>query len=167
MKILVAIDNESAGPVVDFLLRQNWVGGTEFRVATVYDTTSEEYHAAELSPTPYLAERALGEKQQLMVDATAERLKKIYPEAITSSCLLNGDIAESLALEAHKWGADLIAIGSHHKHGLEKWLNGSVSESVMHCSNCSILVVPIKVVPIKTSAPEKSQIQEVQTTSVR
>jgi len=146
MKILIAVDRESATPVVDFLLMQGWMSGTEFRIATVYDTTSPEFIAAECSLMPYLAERELGEKYQALVDQTVEKLKAAYPHALVTFCLLQGDVAESLSIESQKWKADLIAIGSHQKRGLEKLLNGSVSQSVLHLSSCSILVVPIKTV---------------------
>ena len=144
MKILVAVDQESSVPIVDFLKRQDWASSTEFRVATVYDTNSEAHSAAERSPMPFAAERALGEKLEQLVDSTAARLKELYPGAKTTSCVLHGDVASALATESELWGADLVAIGSHHRRGIERWVSGSVSESVLHCSSSSMLIVPVK-----------------------
>jgi nucleotide-binding universal stress UspA family protein len=38
--------------------------------------------------------------------------------------------------------ADLLVVGSHGRHGLARWLLGSVAEGVVRQANCAILVVP-------------------------
>jgi nucleotide-binding universal stress UspA family protein len=43
--------------------------------------------------------------------------------------------------EAKAWGADLIVLGSHGRHGLDRMLMGSVSESVALYAHCSVEVV--------------------------
>jgi nucleotide-binding universal stress UspA family protein len=43
--------------------------------------------------------------------------------------------------EAKAWGADLIVLGSHGRHGLDRLLMGSVSESVALYAHCSVEVV--------------------------
>jgi nucleotide-binding universal stress UspA family protein len=42
---------------------------------------------------------------------------------------------------AKEWPADVIVIGSHGRHGLERALLGSVAEGVMRHAPCSVLVV--------------------------
>jgi nucleotide-binding universal stress UspA family protein len=42
---------------------------------------------------------------------------------------------------AKEWGADLIVVGSHDRSRMERFLLGSVSESVVKHSPCSVLVL--------------------------
>ncbi len=42
---------------------------------------------------------------------------------------------------AKDWGADLIAIGSHGRKGLNEFVLGSVSNYVLHHVSCSVLLV--------------------------
>lgn len=37
---------------------------------------------------------------------------------------------------------DLIVMGTHHRTGIERWMQGSVAEAVVHGSPCPVLVVP-------------------------
>ena len=43
--------------------------------------------------------------------------------------------------EAERWSADLIALGSHGRRGVERFLMGSVAESVAAHAHCSVEVV--------------------------
>lgn len=144
MKILVAVDEESAGLVTDFLAKQPWSEDTAFRVVTVHDTKSKQSRHARQTTTPTTSERALSSQLGLMVELAECRLGDAFPKAAIDSCVLLGPVATSISREALKWGADLIAVGSHHRRGLYKLLYGSVSESVLHDAGCSMLVVPIK-----------------------
>jgi len=42
---------------------------------------------------------------------------------------------------ATEWRADLIVLGSHGRRGLERFLLGSVAESVARHARCSVLIV--------------------------
>ena len=54
---------------------------------------------------------------------------------------------------AKEWGADLIAIGSHGRRGLNEFVLGSVSNYVLHHVSCSVLLIH----PQESSAiPQKS-----------
>jgi nucleotide-binding universal stress UspA family protein len=39
-------------------------------------------------------------------------------------------------------GADMIVVGSHGRHGIARWLLGSVAEAVVRLADCPVLVVP-------------------------
>jgi nucleotide-binding universal stress UspA family protein len=43
--------------------------------------------------------------------------------------------------EARQWGADLIVLGSHGRGGMERFLMGSVAETVATHAECSVEVV--------------------------
>lgn len=48
----------------------------------------------------------------------------------------------ALACLASELGADLMVVGSHGRHGVARWLLGSVAEAVVRQSPCPVLVVP-------------------------
>ena len=52
-----------------------------------------------------------------------------------------GKPASEIVKTAKEWPADVIVIGSHGRHGLERALLGSVAEGVMRHAPCSVLVV--------------------------
>lgn len=52
-----------------------------------------------------------------------------------------GKPAAEIVKTAKEWPADVIVIGSHGRHGLERALLGSVAERVMRHAPCSVLVV--------------------------
>jgi nucleotide-binding universal stress UspA family protein len=52
-----------------------------------------------------------------------------------------GDARREILHSASEWHPDLIVLGSHGRHGLERFLLGSVSENVVRHANCSVDVV--------------------------
>ncbi|MFO1540361.1 MAG: universal stress protein [Chloroflexota bacterium] len=53
-----------------------------------------------------------------------------------------GDPAAAIVDEAEARGADLVALGTHGRSGLDRILLGSVARSVLTHARCSVLVVP-------------------------
>ncbi|MFN8650374.1 MAG: universal stress protein [Gemmatimonadales bacterium] len=43
---------------------------------------------------------------------------------------------------AEELGAALLVIGSHQRHGFQRWWNGSVSSGVLHAATTNVVVVP-------------------------
>jgi nucleotide-binding universal stress UspA family protein len=52
-----------------------------------------------------------------------------------------GEAAAEIVKVATSWSADLIAIGSHGRHGFDRVILGSVAESVTRSARCPVLVV--------------------------
>jgi nucleotide-binding universal stress UspA family protein len=52
-----------------------------------------------------------------------------------------GDARREILHSAAEWHPDLIVVGSHGRQGLERFLLGSVSESVVRHATCSVDVV--------------------------
>lgn len=87
----------------------------------------------------------------------AERLKEQFKEAEdttaqTAAALRNSgfkvnsrvvesDIRSGILNMAAEWKPDLIVMGSHGRRGVEKFLLGSVAESVARHAKCSVLIV--------------------------
>jgi len=55
-----------------------------------------------------------------------------------------GSTADGIIHCAKEFGADLIVIGTHNRHGLERLLMGSVAEHVVRHADVPVLVVPFK-----------------------
>ena len=53
----------------------------------------------------------------------------------------NGDPAHALIEEAEAKGADLIALGTHGRTGLDRLVMGSVARKVLTHAHCSVLIV--------------------------
>ena len=52
-----------------------------------------------------------------------------------------GDPETAITDYAKKWGADLIVVGSHDRSRVERFLLGSVSESIVKHAPCSVLII--------------------------
>lgn len=55
--------------------------------------------------------------------------------------LKKGNPAQIVVKEARKMKATLIVVGSHGRHGAQKFLLGSVSSKIVDHAECSVLVV--------------------------
>jgi nucleotide-binding universal stress UspA family protein len=54
-----------------------------------------------------------------------------------------GEVRTGILDVAAEWHADLIVLGSHGRQGLERFLLGSVADSIVRNAHCSVLVVRI------------------------
>jgi nucleotide-binding universal stress UspA family protein len=52
-----------------------------------------------------------------------------------------GKPASEIVRTAKEWPADVIVIGSHRRHGIQRALLGSVAEEVMRHAPCPVLVI--------------------------
>ena len=96
------------------------------------------FEADSQSYRDFLAERLHGEHQQ--IQEIADRLRKEGLD--TKALLMQGATAETILREASKLDIDMIVVGSHGRGAMYQLLVGSVSEGVLHKSECPILVVP-------------------------
>jgi nucleotide-binding universal stress UspA family protein len=62
----------------------------------------------------------------------------------TSTTVREGDPRHAILDVAAEWEADLIVLGSHGRKGLDRFLLGSVSESVVRHAPCSVEIVRAK-----------------------
>lgn len=93
-------------------------------------------------------ESARAEAMQRAQDAIARETTTLSPTGL--------DVSESISVlldppqtvildEATRWGADVIVVGSHGYHGLDRFLLGSVSEAIAMHAHCSVEVIRKKV----------------------
>lgn len=57
------------------------------------------------------------------------------------SRVVESDVRSGILEIAAEWKPDLIVLGSHGRRGVEKFLLGSVAESVARHAKCSVLIV--------------------------
>lgn len=142
MRVLVCVgeNSECADPIAA-VASLPWPGDATFSVLTV----------AEVVRVPAMSELVPGALDvtgvQSQADATAERI------AASAAARLNdrgfkavgvskqGDPERAIVEYASEWGADLIVVGSCEKSRLEKFVLGSVSQSVVKHASCSVLVI--------------------------
>jgi nucleotide-binding universal stress UspA family protein len=53
-----------------------------------------------------------------------------------------GEPAEAIVQVARELSADLVVLGTHGRHGLERVLRGSVAEAVLHRAPCAVFIHP-------------------------
>ena len=51
-------------------------------------------------------------------------------------------VAETIAKEAARWGADLVVMGTHGRRGFQHLMLGSVTEQTVRRSSGPVLLIP-------------------------
>lgn len=75
----------------------------------------------------------------LALEGAASRLRSIHPRVRT--VLLPGEPWQRIVDTANEGGHDLIVIGTHGRHGVPRFLLGSVAEKVVRMSDVPVLTV--------------------------
>jgi len=94
-----------------------------------------------VEPTPMVGfeswSEALAKQAEEAAKTCAESLPR--PNFTASSTILKGGPAALIAEQAKAF--DLVVAGSHGRRGLDRFLLGSVSHSIVHRAPCSVLVI--------------------------
>ncbi|MDP3542165.1 MAG: universal stress protein [Elusimicrobiota bacterium] len=74
----------------------------------------------------------------------AESLKRLKARLGPGARLhaVNGDPVFALRRLARDLRVDLLVMGTHHRPGIVRWIQGSTAEAVVHDAPCPVLVVP-------------------------
>jgi nucleotide-binding universal stress UspA family protein len=88
-------------------------------------------------PAPDLIALAEQDGKRLLADFRNRSL--LQPPALEFIAV--GKPATEIVRTAKEWPADVIVIGTHGRHGVERMFLGSVAEAVMRHAPCSVLVV--------------------------
>jgi nucleotide-binding universal stress UspA family protein len=152
MKILLAVDgSECSDAAVEEIANRPWPRGTKVHILSVihlpftpspetYSLPDSYYFNLEKSGLD-LAESAINRARLQLCKADSERER---PLTLTSE-IITGHPEETIIEASKKWGADLIALGSHGYRGIQRFLLGSVSQAVASHAPCSVEIVRPKV----------------------
>ncbi len=143
MRILLATDGSTFSEFAAHKLSEQF--RPEANEVMVVEVVEPFYFSAppEMAPgwTPELAERRqeLAELAKKSTDCAADILRRAGFKVKTR--VIDEEIRNGILGTAEEWDADLIVLGSHGKRGFQKFLLGSVAESVARHAPCSVLIV--------------------------
>ena len=150
MKILIGTDGSDCSiAAVRSVAQRPWPPGSQMRVISVVpliipfgETISVPF--APVYPPPDLVETIEKQARDRAEEAVA-RARQILSEArikaIEANFLPVGDARQVILDQAKDWNADLIVVGSHGYRGIDRFMLGSVSESVAMHAHCSVEVI--------------------------
>jgi nucleotide-binding universal stress UspA family protein len=149
MKLLLATDGSDCSEIAArSVANRPWPAGSEVRIICVRELLVLENANTVASPCPVYPPSLLTE----ILEDARERAEKALVQArhVLSSKGLKvangpsapvGDPRAILLDEASTWGAHLIILGSHGRHGFDRVVLGSVSESVALHAGCSVEII--------------------------
>ena len=145
MKILLAVDGSPCSDAaIEELGSRPWPEGSSIKVLTAFELPTPPTPEAWALPVNYFEEMdvALRKQAQNIVDRALAKLKPKFAKTISlDGQILPGSPRTVILDEAENWGADLIVVGSHGYRAWERFLLGSVSQSVVSHAKCSVEVV--------------------------
>jgi nucleotide-binding universal stress UspA family protein len=141
MRLLLATDGSrcSLDAARSIALRP-WPEGSRLRVVAVAEPARALANPWAI-PSAEMArlDRASRQEAREAVEVTRGLLEK--RGLPVSSAVLVGDPKSRLVEECRRWKADLLVVGSHGRHGIDRLLLGSVSEAAATHAPCSVEVV--------------------------
>ena len=148
MRILLAVDGSEFGDAaVEEVAARPWPPGSEVHVVSAihlpFTPTPEtwalpdSYYSQLEKAGRELAGSDINRAISRLLDSNTEREA---PLTLTSEAIV-GHAAETIIETAKKWGADLVALGSHGRSGFSRFLLGSVSYAVASHAPCSVEIV--------------------------
>jgi nucleotide-binding universal stress UspA family protein len=145
MKILLAVDGSPCSEVaVEEIGRRPWPQGSSVKVLNAFELPLPVSPEGWALPPNYFDEldQAIRTQAETIVRLASEQLRAKLNKTINiESEFLAGPPRIAILDEAESWGADLIVVGSHGYGRWERFLLGSVSQSVVSHAKCSVEVV--------------------------
>lgn len=142
LRVFVGLDlSEESGKVLEALRRFHFDCRTTIVAgfAQQLHPVPDDFYAAPIAVLPYAEDEALLESQ--LRAQLAQHLQGSTAEVIVETGFATP--AHHLVEMAQHEACDLVAVGHHQRHGLDRLLQGSVSRGVLRETTASILSVPL------------------------
>lgn len=143
MKVLLAIDEPSyADAIAEFVVTHKWEPDTEFKVISVIEPLKVGSMMAVL-PGPLLDEWM--EKRQGNAEALVEdfvrNIDGAVPKTNIQKKIVEGFATDEIMKEITIAKPDMLIVGSHGRHGIDRIILGSVSLFLVSHAPCSVVVI--------------------------
>ena len=141
MRILVATDGSKySEAAVRSVAERPWPEGTEIKLVSVIDPA--ELVVGPLYGVAEMIGHADEVKKELAQEALSAAGKILNSSGLKSAGVaLTGDARTRILDEAKEWDADLVVVGAQGRSGIDRILQGSVSEAVAIHAHCSVEVI--------------------------
>ena len=144
-KILIALDaTDEAEEVLEGATALDPRGAAEIQVVTVIPPLMGGVSG--MDGASFAASWPLRDMEETIAQETTKNIRErvaafgIEPEHVVTRI---GRPALEIKAQAKEFGADLIVIGSHGRHGLSGMMLGSTANGVLHGSPCDVLTVRV------------------------
>ncbi|MGD1996648.1 MAG: universal stress protein [Anaerolineae bacterium] len=99
------------------------------------------YMTADFMATQAAERERIGRELQEYLDGVVQRMRSVAGKVRTA--IRSGRPAEEILQYAEEVGIDLIAMCTHGRSGLSRWVYGSVADRVLRGANCPVLLVRV------------------------
>lgn len=146
MKVLFATDGTKYSEcAINTISKLNLSAGDEIKIVSVIDMAlplAVDIYAGYLPSTIEIEQNSKVNAENTLKSAK-EQILKLFPDKdiFVSTEILVGTPETKIVEAAADMKADLVVVGSHGYNLWERLLLGSVSDSVVHKSPCSVMVV--------------------------
>lgn len=145
MKVLLAVDGSRfSDAAIDEVAKRAWPANSEIKLISVIDPPYQPAAEPWAIPPSYFGELEMEVRgrTQKIIESSLERLRQhLDPTVEISADTPMGRAKHEIVQAAEDWGADLIVLGSHGYGAWERFLLGSVSNSVAIHAPCSVEIV--------------------------
>lgn len=148
-RILLATDGSDCSvAAVRSVAKRPWPPKSAIRVISVVapfipvaDAASAYFYAGQSVMAAQAVEQAGHSRATEAIARAGELFRGSGVTGVETGEPLHGDPKAVILDEATQWAADMIVVGSHGWHGLDRLMMGSVSESVAMHAHCSVEVI--------------------------
>lgn len=141
MKVLIAIEDTYQN-IVEFVCNHKWNADTEFFIVKVVEPLMVG-HVHSVLPSPVLYDMMDDMRKQAaeQVRHVALKMRDKNHSAKIEELVEEGTVAPTIVDLARAKHIDLIIVNTHARHGLERFLLGSVSHEIAANAPCQVLIV--------------------------
>ena len=143
-RILVAVDgSETSSRALTAAVELARESDAQLQPLYVVDMPLMSYDVPGYDPS-YVRDALVEDGRHVLADAAARMAGadvKGSPRMVETDLMSGDDIARSIQLAAHKFGADVVVMGTHGRRGVRRLVLGSVAEHFLRIATCPILLI--------------------------